>query len=86
MPGTQTLFSAAKDRPGFVEKPMKETRTLDSGKRYIELFDNVKEPLPILRIIVGPSKSQESNFEFAKSLAQGKYPVTKSETPVIIQG
>jgi hypothetical protein len=36
----------------------------ENGKRlYISLFDGLPTALPIKRVIVGPSRSQDKNFD-----------------------
>jgi Protein of unknown function (DUF2971) len=87
LPGMQALSDlTAKEHPEFTVKPLKVTGKTDGGKRFISLFDNTKSELPIQRIIVGPSQQQQANFEFATQLAAARFPITRSDTPVIIQG
>ena len=50
---------------------------------YIQLFDVGSQPLPITRIIVGPSKSKrESAYAIEKILGR-KIPITICETPFV---
>ena len=54
------------------------------GKRnYISMFEDITTELPIKRVIVGPSSSQEKSFELARTLLPKSLLVTKSATPFI---
>ena len=55
----------------------------ERSRRYISLFERVKRPLPIKRIIVGPSQSQEANAELARRLVGDGAHVVRSDTPYI---
>lgn len=53
-------------------------------RRYVALFDDPQEKLPIKRIIVGPSLHQRENrLQIAKLLEGSAIPITCSETPFI---
>jgi hypothetical protein len=68
-------------------KPTKVIRYRRKGDievRYIELFGEA--PLPIERVIVGPSRIQNLNYQRISALVTGSKPkigVVKSETPFI---
>lgn len=53
------------------------------ARRYIVLFETSSVSLPILRIIVGPSRDQEKNKRLADSLVKHRIPVVLSETPYL---
>ena len=63
--------------------PYKEIRDLDGSKKYFALFESVGEPLPITRIIVGPSAKQKDDYDFVESITSGRIPLVKSKTPFI---
>jgi hypothetical protein len=52
-------------------------------RRYISLFGKDFAALPLKRIIVGPSGSQDDNATFAQKIVDAKVPVCKSATPYI---
>jgi Protein of unknown function (DUF2971) len=51
--------------------------------RRISLFGARSAPLPLERVIVGPSRSQDRNVEIARKIVGSKIPVSKSATPFI---
>ena len=66
------------------KKVIRYTRRGDSEVRYIELFGEA--PLPIERVIVGPSRIQNLNYQRISDLVKGSKPkidVVKSETPFV---
>jgi hypothetical protein len=72
--------------PSYTPLPLKTlygTPDLTEGRPHIALFDELHVALPIVRIIVGPSRDQQQNFEHACSLIGNRAPVHKSETPFI---
>jgi hypothetical protein len=63
-------------------KPIKYRMRGDAEVRYIQLFGNA--PLPIKRVIVGPSRVQNFNCQTIKEVVVGsEIEVTKSETPFL---
>jgi hypothetical protein len=86
MPGTKFADDGIKDMAGYVPMPIKETFTTardERTRRHISLFGKQSEPLPIKRVIVGPSRDQEKNVELARKIIGGQIPVVKSETPFL---
>jgi hypothetical protein len=74
----RTSFAAAKAAlPAMHFKP---SRIGLSNKRYIALFEGQSAPLPIKRVVVGPSRIQSKTAYVARQLLPG-IPVTLSETP-----
>ncbi len=74
--------------PSFVFAPLKEVhpgvRSDGSPKRFIKLFEALGgAPLPIVRVIVGPSRHQNENVERAQALVGPSIPVSPSETPYL---
>lgn len=66
------------------EKPLKPTRwrkTMNGQAQYIELFG--KEPLPITRVIIGPSRHQVVNEQRVRALVGPDLKVDLSGTPLI---
>ncbi len=51
---------------------------------YVRLLEGIDEPLPIKKIIVGPSKDQDRKFDAVRfALGKSNVEVVKSETPYI---
>lgn len=50
---------------------------------YVRLFDKIETPLPISRIIVGPSQFQNENLELARDIVGSAVPITCSSTPFL---
>lgn len=63
------------------DPPLKGEHTNDKNHRHIALFETLKSPLPITRIIVGPSENQAVDEAFVRHLTQGAVAITLSETP-----
>lgn len=61
--------------------PFKELHDFPGSKTHIALFSSLNVELPIKRIVVGPSKNQQPQVEYARSLIGGKVPIRVSETP-----
>jgi hypothetical protein len=87
MPGSQELQNRVNAESGETDsRPCKNVKVINDkrGKRsYISLFEELTTELPIKRVIVGPTKSQEKNFELASALLPKGLLVTKSATPFI---
>jgi Protein of unknown function (DUF2971) len=87
MPGSQELQNRVNVESGETDsRPCKNVSVINDkgGKRsYISLFEGLTTELPIKRVIVGPSRNQEKNFELARTLLPKDLPVTKSATPFI---
>lgn len=67
--------------PGVPLKQLYE-RT-DAAIPYIKLFETLQGRLPIKRVIVGPSKRQDENFNQARAILGGQVELIRSETPYI---
>jgi hypothetical protein len=52
-------------------------------RRHILLFGKDFAALPLKRVIVGPSLSQDANAAFARNIVGAKVSVSKSATPYI---
>jgi hypothetical protein len=63
--------------------PFKQLHVAPGSKTHIALFSSFEADLPIKRVIVGPSKNQPQQVEFARSLVVDKVPIHVSETPFI---
>ena len=63
--------------------PVKPVVTLDNGRRHITLLEDLKVPLPIRRVIVGPSRNQQELYEFARQLLGPDANIALSATPYI---
>ena len=75
-------FRPLKETAGF--PPLKKVHTNNQGNRlYLNLFESLEEPLPITRIIVGPSRHQKEDEAFVRDLTKGTVPIMLSETPYI---
>jgi Protein of unknown function (DUF2971) len=83
IPGTKPLHTQGKrEQPDFRDLPLPQILTQPgNGRRYIPLFEGSILQLPIVRVIVGPSRSQTVNAEFARSVVGPAVPVCCSATP-----
>jgi len=83
IPGTKALSDQGKrEHADFPDLPLPNILTNpDNGRRYIPLFDGISSQLPIVRVIVGPSRSQTANARFARSVVGSEIPVICSATP-----
>ena len=67
---------------GSESKHIKYRRRGDSEVRYIELFGDA--PLPIKRVIVGPSRIQHLNYQSIKEcVVESEIDIQMSETPFV---
>ena len=70
--GTQLALDKMKGVPGFDAKPIKPvsefTREDGSCRRYISFFGVDFPRLPLRRVIIGPSRKQNENFDLAAKL------------------
>lgn len=82
IPGTKALRDQGKlEHADFPNLPLPNILSQsDNGRRYISLFDGSGAQLPIVRVLVGPSRNQTANAQFARSVV-GSIPVTCSATP-----
>lgn len=81
IPATDALRAEALKHPEFQDKPVPEVHARSHGRRYVILFDGLGVELPIRRVIVGPSRQQEKNVNFARSILKPEIPVVPSATP-----
>jgi hypothetical protein len=85
MPWTERAAEVMR-KEGHQPAPLKEVyKTSRDGRerRHISFFGKDFAPLPLQRVIVGPSRSQDANATFARKIVGGKIPVSKSATPYI---
>jgi hypothetical protein len=85
MAGTK-LAAEVMRKAGHTPAPLKEvdkTSRDGRGRRHISLFGKDFAPLPLKRVIVGPSRSQDANAAFAQKIVGAKVSVSKSATPYI---
>jgi Protein of unknown function (DUF2971) len=86
MAGTQLVIDKLNGVQGFQPRPLKEvfTSTRDGRtRRYILLFGKDFPPLPLRRVIVGPSARQANNIAIARNMVRDKIPVSTSRTPFV---
>jgi hypothetical protein len=86
MPATQFAVDRIKHLPDYHDEPLKEIFTTEKDDRirhHTALFGKRSGPLPIIRIIVGPSRQQEANAKAAETITEGKIPIVKSATPFL---
>lgn len=86
-PTTKFVQSIYKTNPDYrEEKPFKEIFTRNPNDiptiRMFERFGTAKN-LPLLRIIVGPSNSQEQALKMAEEITKGTVPLVCSKTPFL---
>jgi hypothetical protein len=85
MAGTKLAADTVREA-GQTPAPLKEVhKTMRDGRerRHISLFGKDFAALPLKRVIVGPSGSQDANAAFAQKIVGAKVPVSKSATPYI---
>lgn len=64
-------------------KPILTRLQTAASVRYISLFSELGELLPIRRVIVGPSRHQQSNYDNAMRICKDQFEVVRSDTPYI---
>jgi hypothetical protein len=85
MAGTE-LAAEMERMAGRTPPPLKEVCKTSRGgrvRRHITLFGQDFAPLPVQRVIVGPSRSQDVNAAFAQKIVGRNVPVSTSATPYI---
>ena len=87
IPGTQHDYDAVVAEYGdSISLPLKNIcqRTDTRGLRqYVVLFENLNLSLPIKRVIVGPSRDQDKNFNKARHLLGDQVELVRSQTPFL---
>jgi hypothetical protein len=84
VPGSERVMERVQaEHKDFHPAPPKTMRETNNGRRYVALFDSLGEQLPIKRIIVGPSRDQDSNYIRARELVGESVPVVRSATPLL---
>lgn len=85
--GTQAADDAIKYKAGYKQMSLKEqfTTRLSSGRirHHISLFGKDAPPLPIRRVLVGPSRNQDDNAIIARKIVGSRIQIEKSDTPFI---
>ena len=77
-----TLIREMQANTGGNEKTIHNRRGPCGSIPYVSLFEDYSQVLPIKRIIVAPSRKQDTNFQKARGLAKGRgIKVQKSDTP-----
>jgi hypothetical protein len=84
VPGSQRVMERVQaEHKDFYPAPLKTVRETVNGRRYVVLFDSLGDRLPIKRIIVGPSRNQDSNYDQAREVVGENIRVVRSVTPFI---
>jgi hypothetical protein len=86
MPATKVADAKIQGKPGYKRMSLKPELALQRDghvRRYISLFGPDFEKLPLVKVIVGPSREQKANVRFARSLVNPTVPVIASETPYL---
>jgi hypothetical protein len=86
MPATNLADAEIKGKPGYKLMPIKPELALECNgcaRRYISLFGRGFEKLPLVKVIVGPSREQKANIRLARELVRNTVPVIASETPYL---
>ena len=84
VPGSEHVMERVQaEHKDFHPAPLKTMHETDNGRRYVALFDSLGEQLPIKRIIVGPSRDQDSNYIWVRELVGENVPVVRSVTPFL---
>jgi hypothetical protein len=87
MPGTQAVHDQVlREHKEFKPMPIKQINTRETEgrtRRYISLFEGLDARLPIMRVIVGPSRHQDENLARARNILGNNIALTPSATPFI---
>jgi len=84
IPGTKHDCDAVVAEHGdVINLPLKEIRARSDGRQYVVLFDGLNLKLPIKRVIIGPSRLQDENFDKARRLLGDDIPIVRSDTPFL---
>ncbi len=84
IPGTQHDYDAVVAEHGdVINLPLKSIRERTDGRQYVVLFEGLNLKLPIKRVIVGPSRQQDENFNKARRLLGDDISLVRSETPFL---
>jgi hypothetical protein len=84
--GTEAAQDIMKNVEGYKPAPLKVPFTRDrngSLREHIALFGSDFGSIPVQRVIVGPSRSQDQNVAIARDIVGAGILVTKSATPFI---
>jgi hypothetical protein len=83
IPGTKALHAQGKrEHPDSQDLPLVNILgDANSERRYIPPFNRCDSQLPIVGVIVGPSRNREANVEFARLVVGSTIPVKCSVTP-----
>jgi hypothetical protein len=85
MPMTERMIAIVRaehpDATLGARKTVYPTAMAPEQRRFIKLFEGGQEPLPIKRVIVGPSTSQTEMMEWARSICGPAIDVVASRTP-----
>jgi hypothetical protein len=87
IPGTQHDFDAVVAGPGdIIGLPLKridERNDARGHRQHVVLFEGLALTLPIKRVIVGPARDQNLNFDRARALLGGGAELVRSNTPFL---
>jgi hypothetical protein len=87
IPGTQhDLDGVIAEHENVINLPLKaiHERTDARGlRKYVVLFDGLNLTLPIKRVIVGPSRHQDANFDKARGVLGDDIKLVRSDTPFL---
>jgi hypothetical protein len=85
IPGTEELRGQGRlEHADFPAGPLPGIcRVSHTDRRYIQLFEGSGMPLPIVGVIVGPSRNQVANTAFARSVVGAGVQIVCSATPWI---
>jgi hypothetical protein len=84
IPGTKHDYDAVVTEHGdVINLPLKVIHARSDGRQYVVLFEGLNSKLPIKRVIVGPSRQQDENFDKARRLLGDDIPIVRSNTPFL---